>query len=351
MEVADSFKPYLALMVLDDEDDFVRRNYLAWYEGTFNPAPTPSLATDGIDWALAGAVAMMVAHQQGDTVRHARFAMTLETHLGEMAKEILDLNEVEDDDDPVTLLTVAGAGASPLQHEEMKDEIGLSCGARSPRKLASEFHDKVGDWYGYMSTLALAWRHLLDGFNNPFTSVSGIVLPNLDTLNGWPEPKVPAAVIAEARLLPQRLLLPRRAISRSNPRPDGSADVALFVDPPARDVDNNVGHPPAPKGEISAFDFRGGLSRRVLRNDFPYPPLGEASPESDSWSQAPSFDFEENTLVERWDSQIDDTGLHLIVTLRAAELQWVPWRWGLWYPRFVLARLRGTVSLAWARQT
>ena len=223
----------------------------------------------------------------------------------------------------------------------MSDDHDLSCGDGTPRLLASEYHDKFGDWYGYMPVLALAWRHLLDGVPNPFSSDSGSALPTGDSLTHWPAPAVPKAVIAEARSVPQRMLVPTSAISRSVPYPTGTQDVLLFVDPPPRPAGNDIGRRPNPKGETRSFEFSGGLTRHTRSQDFPYPPLGEAAPESDSWSQAPSFNFEQNTLVERWEYRIVDGNLHLDVTLRAAEVQWFTGRLGIRYPRLVYARVAG----------
>jgi hypothetical protein len=347
-EISDAFKPYIALMVLNDDDDFVRRNYITWYESTFNPPPAPSLVSDGNDWALAGAVAMLVAQRQGDTARHARFAVTVERQLTDMADELLHLDPTSPGN--LNLIAVSGAGAAPSNDQEMEDKDGMSCGAGAPRFLASEYHDKNGDWYGYMPTLALVWRHLLDGVTNPFSADSGLRLPTGDSLTHWPVPFVPAAVIAEARTVPQRMLVPTSALSLATPNPNGLQDVLLFVDPPPRPSDNNLGRRPNPKGETRSFEFSGGLLRKTQTQDFNYPSLGETSPESDFWSQAPSFNLTEQSLVEHWESRIEDGHLHLEVTLRAAQIEWISGRFGVRHPRLNFAKLAGTVSLAWVRQ-
>ena len=125
----------------------------------------------------------------------------------------------------------------------------------------------------------------------------------------------------------------------------------LYFDPPPRPADNDLGRRPAPKGETKSFEFRGGLTRQTQTRDFAYPPLGEPDPEAASWSQAPSFSFDENTLIERWEYQVNAGNLHLEVTLRAAAVRFTTGRFGIRYPTLVFARLAGTASLAWVRQT
>ena len=161
-EVADSFKPYLGLMGVSTSDSSLRTNYLKWYDATFNPTPFPDLTVGANDWALAGAVALLVAHQQGDLARSPRYAAIVESQLSQMADQILQHNPQMNTTGRLTLMAVSGAGSAPSKDEEMSDHDGLSCGAGAQRLLASEYHDKVGDWYGYLPTLGLAplarWR-------------------------------------------------------------------------------------------------------------------------------------------------------------------------------------------------
>ena len=88
-EVADSFKPYLGLMGVSTSDSSLRTNYLKWYDATFNPTPFPDLTVGANDWALAGAVALLVAHQQGDLARSPRYAAIVESQLSQMADQTI----------------------------------------------------------------------------------------------------------------------------------------------------------------------------------------------------------------------------------------------------------------------
>lgn len=345
------FKPFLAVMSLTDDDDFVRRNYLTWYDATFPQPFTPQIRSGDNDWAFASAAALRVAWRQGDADRVKRYTGIVEQQLRQMGSQILDDSQRAGSTDRPRPLLVFGAGCAPLSDQEMADRDGLSCGANAPRSVISEYHDKVGDWYGYMPVLGLAWDHLLDVVPNPFSADSGIALPTGNSLTTWPQPAVPAAVIAEAKDYPHRMGVPLAAFSRSVRSPNGQQDVLLFVDPPDRPADNDVGRRPAPRGETRSFDIRGGVLAQSTGQEFDYPPLGLPNDEAAFWSRVPTIDIQMNTLTDSWQQRLAANGkLRLDVSLRAAQLGWGRGRFGIPVPRWTYARLSGTVSLAWVRQ-
>ncbi len=341
-EIADAFKPYIALMLLHDDRRSVEA-YLDWFDASFTHPETPNLADGANDWSFAVAVAMLAARELGDDTRRTRYTEWLEKRLNEMRQQIHDADPQAARDRP-GLFAVIGAGSAPSDdHESDK------CTSDPPRVVVSEYHDKVGNWYGYMPALGLAWRHLLDGAP-PFSPASEISLPTPDGARGWPEPAVPVAVILEAKERPDRMPVPLRAISRSDPNPDGQHDVPLFRDPPARPHDNDLGRPPRPVGTTATFDIRGGMTRRTETRDFDYPLPASIAADASNWTAAPAFDISDQTLVERWNYRIEGARLHLEVVLRAVAVERGTGRFGVPVPRFRYARFSGTVSLAWVRQ-
>ena len=346
---SDGFKPMLALMTLNDDDDFIRKNYLLWFDKQFSNPPHTNVRDDEApDWSFATAVAMLVAHRQGDAARHAKYGSWVEQQLREMGDQILADNALVSSDRARPLL-VFGAASSPLKNGEMVDQAGLSCGADAPHSVVSEIHDKAGNWYGFMPVLALAWRHLLDGAPSPFSAASNIVRPTGTSAAGWPAPFVPAAVIKEARRDPIQMLLPLASLSASVPQPDGSHDVSLFIDPPARATDAEIArrYSPMPIGETVTFDFAGGMVAGHSSQEWTFPALTEVpDDEIPDWVPVATVEITTNVLSDHWTLQRTPVNnkVRLDMWLKAAALQADP---HIPRPRPLHAHVAGNVRMAW----
>jgi hypothetical protein len=341
--IADAFKPYLALMGLD-HDAAMRRAYLDWFDPIYAYSPTQQLGRGEYDWTFAWAVALLVAQADGQLDRAAEIGRQLGRQLETMRRQLHAA-------DPIAaagraaLFAVVGAGTSPLDHLEAPD-----CGVDAPLALASEYHDKVGNWFGYLAPLALAWRHLLSSAAPPFDAPSAIALPKRESVVQWPEPQVPAEVIAEARARPDRMPVPLAAITRDAAMLDGTRAVPLFANPPPRLRDAEIGAAPPPVGTIVTFDLRGGLFARTERRRFEYRRPDSIAAEPEAWSEAPALREIERTRVERSGLRVQMGVLELDAVLQAPILEWVSGPFGIPVPRLRFARYAGELSLAWARQ-
>ena len=289
---------------------------------------------DVMDWTIATAIAMIIAHKRGDGATRDRLSQFLEQDLRDMVRQLEAFTAGTHSEQPINLFVGKGASAPPLG-----DLDNGSCSPQGSVPLASESHDKNGNYFGFLPAMALAWRHLLDGAPNPFRDIA---LPRQNDVGAWPEPVVPRAVITAA--LADRLTLPLSALSLATPMPDGHQDVPLFVDSPPKPADNSLGAPPPPRGDVKAINHAGGVLPLTINQSFPYPPLGLSSPEADNWTASAAFDEAERTLVESHEFRVEGNQLVTKVKLRAVDVSpGVP-------PHTTFARLRGTYSLSWTRQ-
>jgi hypothetical protein len=334
--VSDGFKPYLALALLDD--DRTRRDYLEWYGATFSsggaPFVEPTNERDS-DWTFATAVAMRAAHARGEAAAHERLAALVEQQLRDLASRLAERSAGAA---RVLPIMVKGGGSAPNFGGADAAE-GSDCGGTA--KLASEYHDKAGSWYGYMAMLAQAWQHLADGVPSPFNEIE---LPSPASVQAWPEPVVPADVVRAAR--EDRMPVPLDAISRAAPNPSGQSDVPLFDDPPPKPRDDEIGSPPSPRGETRGIDVGGGVLPRTIEERWPYPVLDEPPEEAARWTAVPTFREIERTLVKSHEFHREGNELVVKIELRAVQVTREGRRLRLTY-----ARLQGEYSLAWVRQT
>lgn len=343
-DIACGFKPYIALMLLHDSDNSIRVGYLKWYKSTFNEPDPGNLTVGDYDWAFATAVALLVAKEEGDNNLVQSLSTNLENQINSMASQLYLNCDGNRQKLPMPLI-IAGAGASPLQNEEMANHDGLSCGRNSPVLVASETQDKVGNWYGFMAALSMAWKYILDYDNNPFSENSGICRPHpMD----WPIPKVQTEVIVAARNDPVQMIIPLSAISISNRTPDGDTDIPLFMDPPDRADDNHVGNPIEPIGRMDNFDFRGNLfTITQFSKSWDYPALS-ADQDPDHWEPAPNVEEDNYIQVGNRKSELEDGKFTITGYLLPPKIEWVPRLFGIRIPHITIARYSGTVSLAWA---
>jgi hypothetical protein len=269
-ETYDNFKPFLALMFLNEDGltspgdlDYaskVREACLRWIkENLHNMSVTGSLKDvrlhDGDhDRGFALAVAMLIAHKQGkpsDGLYHDLVNLVNQT-LTKMRDQLLvEKSRRQPKHASVAVpLMEFGAGCSPLENEEADARVPPYCYAEKAFKLVSEWQDKIGNWSGYIPTLALAWRHLLEA-PDPFPSDSGIVLPGVASWGGADRIAIPPEVITEANQFPTRMLI--GVATDQGPVP------LLFVSPPTpRTASEDIGRFPEPQGVVVEFECSGG---------------------------------------------------------------------------------------------
>lgn len=333
--IADGFKPYVALLLLGTEADAAQRHYLDsylnWYSTLFDPAPlapTPDLVDGRYDWTLAMAVGLLVADHLNRTDWRRMVAGRLERDLNAMKHQLERLSALSGAAGVQPIAVSQGSSAGFTGNTE-----GDHC-ALHPAHLASECHDKQGNWTGYLAPLALVWQYLTDGRPNEFTALT---VPARDSVRSWPVPVVPAAPIRAAHV--DRMPIPLSAIA-TTPPPANTPDVPLFDEPsPPKPDDNTLGTPPAPQGHVIALEFEGGILPTRIRETHPYPALVAPAGEASFWKPVPAFNAEEITLVRDHRFWFEDGQLHIDLHLRAVRLNADG--------TATRARLRGTYSLAW----
>jgi hypothetical protein len=229
---SDYHKPLIALTALDDDDPFIRDEYLRWYDrfvhpfdygqqdnevlgtgppvlGSSEPGPEPWCIP-----ALAPAVAALL--RADDPVRRPPTEQKLEKQLRAMRRTL---------------------------EESCKGDLVLSHPKPPGREFesVSETHDKKGNWFGYMAPLTLAWLHQIRLGTTVFPDIP---VPTQGSVESWPRPVVPTAVINAAHT--DRLPVPLDALRRNFFPAQNSPDVDLFDDPPPKPSDNEIGNVPAP---------------------------------------------------------------------------------------------------------
>ena len=386
----EGFKPHLAMMFLNDDGlpgadkgfaALVREAYLGWFAGAYAKArldpvdpespdppqvhalPVTRLRDGEYDWGYATAVAMLLAYRQAQLALGERAAddpdyQLLVKSVGEqlqrMRCELLDEMNRHRDIGHAVPLTVFGKGCSVLNPLELPGHDGCPLHEGARLLLVTEYQDKVGNWCGYMPTLALAWRHLLElpaGRPNPFPPEAEITLPAVEEWPGKSDIVVPDDVIKEAYARPYRMALPLDDISRSVRSPLGDCDVPLFRDPPSRTKDDDIGSELEPIGEAVPFEKQGRLRRHVEALDWDYPPLGEPGDGATTWRKVPLIEAPERSLVEVPPNEHPDVignVCHASVTFKAAQLcfEWANGRPRLYWRR---AHIKGLVHLMWQR--
>lgn len=335
--IADGFKPYVAIMVLGTDAGHTQTDYLTcylnWYTSVFfdNGGPdAPDVVKGAYDWTLATVVALLVAHKLNHDALRFRIARRVEQDLHGMAHQIQGLSQLSGS---TGVQPVAVAGASSAGFAD--DTEGEHCSS-SRLKVASEAHDKQGNWYGFMVVLALTWQHLLDGGPHDFI---GMAFPPPASVAAWPVPVVPGSVIRAAHT--DRMPVPLDAISSSVPHPAaGSPDLALFDDPsPPKPDDNTLGSPPPPQGRRQPFACEGETFQSTRNMEFTYPDLVVPAEDVPFWKPAPVFEEHENTLVRQHRFWFEDGKLKVEVHLRGVQVHVDGSR--------TLAKLSGIYSLAW----
>jgi hypothetical protein len=386
----DVFKPHIALLFLHDEGltgvdlDFaasVRKNYLDWFtvgyraacENPLDPSALPkqSLRDGGHDWGYRTAVAMLVAYKEQDS-RYAAFAASVAGQLQQMRDQLLEEKSRHPGTDAAVPITVFGAGCAPLEDAELPAPVestqpgvpGMLCVAHvgprpetSPQSrdhaqhveprlpLVSEFHDKNGDWFGYLSTLALAWRHLMElpgGQPSPFPSGTDIGLPDIAP---WPREKeivVPQDVVLEAHDQPYRMTIRLDAISAREPAPLGNHEVPIFLYLPPRTRDDDIGEEEDPVEDARGeYTYNGDCKPADVPMEWDCPVPAQISGRQPPWTPVPMLEVLESYLVETPPGQPalkdGNSKCATSVKFKAAELRfgWPPWRYG-----YIKVRLR-----------
>jgi hypothetical protein len=247
-------------MALDDADTTVRDAFAEWYgqlrgletHDPFRDAD-PSVPRAGFD---AASEIEPGALRSGFTV-YANAVRFLLSPSGDRAAEL----ESQLDAMRTTLETVHD-GHLP---------IGSYPQPGSPSPSAGEQHDSARLMFGYLLPLSVCWLHGLRGGTPAFTALPR---PTAASMRRWPQPAVPARVVAASRRAPRWFPFPAASIMRGT-LPTGQADIPLFKNPPPRPLDEELGPPPAP---IPVDQFR--IPQQGTWSDWPpnLPPPGSPDP-------------------------------------------------------------------------
>ena len=260
----DNFRQYVAATFLNDDglppEDIefasaLRDAYLKWHQNKCPEKPwDPALHLGQLDWGFATALAMLLAYKQAQPLP-GQFAHEDPRYRDLAACTGRTLHNWRHEIPKVRLasgayvafpLTVFGAGASSLSSFEMPQHDHCRHHATPSLVLESEYHDKVGNWFGYLPMLALAWRHLLElprEAPNPFPAEAEITLPDTTVWPGADGIVVPGDVLAEAHYDPHHMVIPIRAIATAEPLPRAGVATPLFKNPPRQDIGRRNRHP------------------------------------------------------------------------------------------------------------